>query len=281
MSEIIVVNITASKAERANVLECARRAWKARGSAQHALLSQADIVLAVSANRIEEVFRATNPQCDPVTDRYSWRLTPLLAKSSLRGQQLDPSGTFWKPGDRAAWKSMPEDEFNQILLRSRNNRISVFPHTLIMHPNGDVELSLAAGYRATIVSQGERPGAKQRIQEAVLRLATTSVLTTYQTLADMLEISSVQAVARSIVRNDAITAEAAARVVPWAYRTTNPDGWLIPAQEDSWTTMGDDHRSRAQIVHDAGLGTRLENGDVLVSPDQVVCDAASLRRNLL
>lgn len=275
---IIAVNIGRSVNQRPSICEATRGRLKARGEQQHELLENAEVVLGVVGNTIRGVYQVLNSERGD-DDRYEWELMEVPSFAALVGHRLSPEGVFWKPGDATAWKLMNKDEFNTLVEKAKSDRIQFGPHTILLRPDGNLEIGLAPGYRADVVSEAPIANAKQRIETVVHRLAETRAVTTYQAIADMLGINSARSIARSIARNKDIAAEEGARVIPWSFRSN--DEWISPAYEEGWSDQEGDHRSRSQILVDARLATRLDNGDALIDEGAVITDAATLRRYLM
>lgn len=276
---IIAVNIGRSVNQRPSIYDAARGYWKAVGDRQHHLLKEAEIVLGVVGNTIRGVYQVLDSELGD-DDRYEWELMEVPAYAALVGHRLSPDGVYWIPGDKTAWKLMEEEEFNALVEKAKSDRIQFGPHTILLRPDGNLEIGLAPGYRADVVSEAPMANAKQRIETVVHRLGESRAVTTYQAIADMLGINAARSIARSVKRNVAITAEEGARIIPWSYKEGD-DKWIVPAHEEGWSTQGDDHRPRAQILIDAGLATPHDNGDAVIKKDTVITDAATLRRYLM
>lgn len=275
---IIAVNIGRSVNQRPSICEATRGRWKARGEQQYKLLDSAEVVLGIVGNTIRGVYQVLNSERGD-DDRYEWELMEVPSFAALVGHRLSPEGVFWKPGDATAWKLMHENEFNALVEKAKLDRIQFGPHTILLRPDGNLEIGLAPGYRADVVSEAPIANAKQRIESVVHRLGQTRAVATYQAIADMLGINSARSIARSIARNKNITAEEGARAIPWSFRSH--DEWISPAYEEGWSDQEGDHRSRSQILVDARLATRLDNGDALIDEGAVITDAATLRRYLM
>ncbi|MBD3689384.1 hypothetical protein H8R18_07580 [Nanchangia anserum] len=279
MNHIIVVNIGQTIKRRTSTKEAMSGAWKARGARQHDLLQSAEVVVGVVSNHIRGVYRVKGAAHLKDDNRYEWDLEDIPACAALVGHRLSPEGTYWKQGDGAGWKPMGTDEFDELLKKSQADRIQFGAHTLLLKPDGNLEIGLAPGYRADIVSTAPLANARERIEAVVVRLGESGAITTYQTIADMLGINATRSVARSITRNSTITAEQAARVIPSSFQTDNQ--WIAPTNEEGWSAPNGDERSRSTILIEAGLATALNSGDALIDDGAIITDPATLRRYLM
>lgn len=276
---IILVNIRQSVKEKdTSVLEAASKSWLARGVAQTENLKNADVVVAVVANVIRGVFLVFE-SFETDRGRWGWDLEEAPAYAAMIGSELPEDGPRWVRGDGEAWKVLPQETFDSIFESSKDEKIQVGPHKLTLLPDGNVQFYLANGYNIEVISQASKPGARERIQRVVLALAKTPAVATYQAVADALGINSARSIARSIVRNDKIDAEAGAHVIPFSFRKGND--WIVPEHEEGWSTVTNDRRTRAKILTDLGIATMLDEGQgALIDERKVITEATTLRRYL-
>ncbi|WP_187271313.1 MULTISPECIES: hypothetical protein [Actinomyces] len=125
--------------------------------------------------------------------------------------------------------------------------------------------------------------ARERVAEAMSKLVahTPAVCTTYGALAEAVGIGSAKGVASSLATNPAVPARAGARVLLLRWANPALGGYIIPTEEPSWQTQGDDTASRLECLRAENLVVQVTgpNGSVWVVPfDRVIADAEALSR---
>lgn len=279
-SSVVAVNVTRSINERPTVREAAERWWSPAGRATASeMLEQAEIVVAVRANVIVGVFATQSVTQNAGDFTYTWELTDVPALRGLVGHRIPKSGPYWVPGDGAAWKVFKDDEFEKMVEAAKKDVFTLGSHTIHLLPDGSLEIGLAPGFELHVTSLGALPSSRERIAAVVHRLSESSACATYTAVAQMLGMTSAQAVARSVTTNSKITAEQGARVLPFAYADA-AGTWTVPAAEPGWETQDSDERGRAQILIDLELGQPTQDGAAIVPGGTVITDGAALRRYL-
>lgn len=274
---VVLVNVKRSSQQK-SIREAASGYWVTKGSKQLQDLLNARVVIAVIANTIRGVFFPENPQREPHTTRQTdnivhWTLKEAPALSSLIGHPLLEDGTRWSQGNGNAWLLLPDNEFEKLLEKSRQGWLPVGPHKVLLRPDGSLEVWLEEGYELSVHPCGPVASAKIRIQEVVNKMFDTGVLATYGAIAQMLDIGSAQSVAKSIMRNQHISVEAAAHVIP--HKFFDGKFWVIPMDDPDW----EGRIQRSQVLIDEGFA--LQQGDnALVEQYMVITDGATLRYSL-
>lgn len=277
---IIAVNINKSAKTRDTIKQAAHGYWRPIGRATTSgPLEKAEIVVAVKLNTIEGVFTANGVHQDPSDLRYEWELTDAPSLRGLVGQKIPDAGPYWKPGDLAGWKVFDPTVFTVMMETAKHDVIDLGPHTVLLRPDGNLEIGLAPGYELHITSLGDKASSRDRIAAVVHRLSESMACATYSAIAQMLSINSAQSIARSVVKNATITAEEGARVLPLEYGNEHGE-WTIPEIDPKWETQGDDPRERAEILLDLGLASPNDDGSASIPSQVVITDGATLRRYL-
>lgn len=278
-NNVIAVNIGKSINTRKSVKEAAQGYWRPIGVATSSeLLEKAEIVLAVRVNIIKGIFTTQSVTQDPADLRYEWELVDAPALHGLIGHRVPENGPYWKPGDLAGWKSFDPTLFEGMVEIAKRDVIRLGPHSILLMPDGSLEIGLAPGHELHVTSLGAQAGVRDRIAAVVNRLGESRACTTYTAIAQMLSLGSTQAVNRSIVKNAAIPAEEAARVLPLTY-SHNGD-WVVPVDDADWGRRDGDSRDRAGILVDLGLAEMNPDGTAALPGHTIITDGATLRRYL-
>lgn len=123
--------------------------------------------------------------------------------------------------------------------------------------------------------------ARERVSQAMTKLIEhePAICTTYGALAEAVGIGSAKGVASSLATNPAVPARAGARVLLLRWANPALGGYIIPSEEPSWQTQGDDTASRLECLQAEHLVVQVTspNGPVWLVPfDRVVADAEAL-----
>ncbi|WP_174721932.1 hypothetical protein [Actinomyces qiguomingii] len=123
--------------------------------------------------------------------------------------------------------------------------------------------------------------ARERVSQAMTKLIDykPAICTTYGALAEAVGIGSAKGVASSLATNPEVPARAGARVLLLRWANPALGGYIIPSEEPSWQTQGDDTASRLECLQAEQLVVQVTgtNGPVWVVPfDRVVADAEIL-----
>ncbi|QHO90473.1 hypothetical protein CWT12_02755 [Actinomyces sp. 432] len=123
--------------------------------------------------------------------------------------------------------------------------------------------------------------ARERVAEAMAKLVAHEppICTTYGALAEAVGIGSAKGVASSLATNPAVPARAGARVLLLRWANPALGGYIIPSEEPSWQTQGDDTASRLECLQAEQLVVQITgpSGSVWLVPfDRVVADAETL-----
>ncbi|MDU0348640.1 hypothetical protein [Actinomyces sp. MRS3W] len=123
--------------------------------------------------------------------------------------------------------------------------------------------------------------ARERVSQAMSKLVAhqPAICTTYGALAEAVGIGSAKGVASSLATNPAVPASAGARVLLLRWASPALGGYVIPTEEPSWQTQGDDTASRLECLQEEELVVRVTgpNGPVWVVPfERVYADAEEL-----
>lgn len=123
--------------------------------------------------------------------------------------------------------------------------------------------------------------ARERISRAMSALVAHSpaICTTYGALAEAVGIGSAKGVASSLATNPEVPARAGARVLLLRWANPALGGYVIPSEESSWQTQGNDTASRLDCLKAEHLVVQADSpsGPVWLVPfDRVVADADTL-----
>lgn len=282
-SPVILVNIRHS-VRTMGIREAASGTWYADGPKQQDQLRKARLVLAIAGNTVRGVFRPLQAMNAPHESRetaqlISWKLEDAPAYASLLGHDLLNDGTRWRQGRSQGWIVLPEEEFEELLFRSREDKFAVGPHEVLVRPDGTLEVWVAEGTEVLVHPQNAPLKAKLRIENVVKHMASLGVLATYGAIAQMLGINSAQSVGRSVTRNLGLSPVEAAHVLPHKFQHGNY--WAIPMNDPGWhsPSEGETAPQRSEILIKEGHAT--QNGDLaLIEGALVITDGATLRRYL-
>ncbi|MDO4900635.1 hypothetical protein [Actinomyces sp.] len=123
--------------------------------------------------------------------------------------------------------------------------------------------------------------ARERVSQAMAKLVAhkPAICTTYGALAEAVGIGSAKGVASSLATNPEVPARAGARVLLLRWANPALGGYVIPSEEPSWQTQGDDTASRLECLRAEELATQVTgpSGLLWVVPfERVVADAEIL-----
>ncbi|MBE6474463.1 MAG: hypothetical protein E7Z95_02630 [Actinomyces succiniciruminis] len=165
------------------------------------------------------------------------------------------------------------DERDSLILRGLANGLSSTELAETAHLTG-------ARVRA-IADAAADSSARERISRAMSILVAhrPPICTTYGALAEAVGIGSAKGVASSLATNPEVPARAGARVLLLRWANPALGGYVIPSEEPSWQTQGDDTASRLDCLQAEHLVVQVDapSGPVWVVPfDRVVADADTL-----
>ncbi|RAX20234.1 MULTISPECIES: hypothetical protein [unclassified Actinomyces] len=194
--------------------------------------------------------------------------------SSARDEVLDHLDTLAsKQQELQEQLSTLRDERDSLILRGLANGLSSTELAETAHLTG-------ARVRA-IADAAADSSARERISRAMSILVAhrPPICTTYGALAEAVGIGSAKGVASSLATNPEVPARAGARVLLLRWANPALGGYVIPSEEPSWQTQGDDTASRLDCLQAEHLVVQVDspNGPVWLVPfDRVVADADTL-----
>lgn len=200
--------------------------------------------------------------------------TPALRRPTC------PEEVVERLADLATRSQDLQDQINT--LRAERDDLILHGLTLGLSSAQLAETAHLTGARVrAIADAAASSSARDRVAAAVARLAEHEppVCTTYGALAAVVEIGSAKGVASSLATNPAVSSREGARVLLLKWASPALGGYMIPNDERSWQTQGEDTASRLERLREDGLATPVCSGDGqewIVPFDRVCADPRRL-----